>query len=142
MNKSRQCLSVMLAVSVSTLIGSGFAIAGDTEVSEPVSDTIENIVATGEAVRFVEKAITVSYADLDLNSEEGALVLYRRLQRASETVCDTQDARKTRCPTDLREARHCYHRSLDSAVESVDSQMLASIHQDTQSAGIFAARPK
>ncbi len=46
------------------------------------------LAGTPSYIGFVEGPnTTVSYADLNLESEEGVRVLYRRLQHASREVC-------------------------------------------------------
>lgn len=132
------CLSLMMAISVSALMG--FAYAEETDVSEPASDTMENIVATGDAVEFEGKSIAVPCADLNLNNEQGALTLYRRLQRASETVCDVRDSYQTRLLRDLIDSRECYHKTLTTAVESVGSDKLTSIHHEKEPSHMLAAK--
>ncbi len=82
------------------------------------------IVLSGPAVvladthsNFVEgPKSTVSYADLNLESEEGVRVLYRRLQRALSDVCSPN------------ETRTCYRRTLSNAVDKFDDEDLTRIH--------------
>lgn len=140
MKTLRGVLSLILAIPVSALIGSGFAYAEDTEVSEPAADTIEHIVAIGEASGFEGKSVTVPCADLNLKNEQGALALYRRLQRASETVCDVQDAYSTRLLRNRIDARECYHKALTAAVESVNSDKLTGIHHEKEPSEMLAAK--
>ncbi len=138
MKMLRHFLSLMLAITVSAVIG--FAYAEETDVSEPVSDTMENIVAEGVARGSEARSITVPCADLNLENEQGAMTLYRRLQRASETVCDVQDTYKTRLLRDRKEARDCYHTALTAAVESANSDKLTSIHHDKEPVEMLAAK--
>lgn len=145
MKRLRGFLSLILAISVSALIGSGFAYAEDTEVSEPASDTIEHIVAMGEASgfdrKYVTRSVTVPCADLNLKNEEGALTLYHRLQRASKAVCNVQDAAfSTNSLRDRINARKCYHKALTAAVESADSDKLTSIHHEKEFSEMLAAK--
>ena len=142
MKKLKLLITLVPAMAVSLLIGSSFALAQDIEISDPASEPIDDIVAMGEAVRSEEKSVKVAFADLNLKNEQGALALYQRLQRASETVCDVNDARKTKRLKTLRDAHHCYHRALSSAVESVGSEMLLSIHHDREPGEMFAATVK
>jgi UrcA family protein len=140
MKTLRGVLSLILAIPVSALIGSGFAYAEDTEVSEPASDTIEHIVAMGEASGFEGKSVTVPCADLNLKNEQGALTLYRRLQRASESVCDVRDFYYTRSLQVRRDARECYYKTLTAAVESANSDKLTSIHHEKELSEMLAAK--
>jgi len=65
---------------------------------------------------FEDPKVTVSYADLNLESEEGVRVLYRRLQRASSEVCSPN------------ETRTCYRRTLSNAVDKFDNEDFTRIH--------------
>ena len=96
----------------------------------------------GEAIKFDEVSVTVPFGDLNLNNEKGAAVLYRRLQIASESVCGVRIAREQRCLRSQRLADDCYHRALTTAVESVGSEMLASLHQGTEPTEMLAAKAK
>ena len=75
--------------------------------------------AAGETVVGVEK---VSYGDLNLSTEAGAQVLYRRLRRAADQACTIQGS--------LVKAgwRACYEKALNSAVASVNKPMVTALH--------------
>ncbi len=78
----------------------------------------------------------VSYADLNLESEEGVRVLYRRLKRASNNLCSATPpkiAGSISIPIVYvaiygRETRQCYHEALSNAVATVDNADLTRIH--------------
>ena len=83
---------------------------------------------------YIQANITVSYADLNLENEEGVRVLYQRLQRATNKVCST---RLLEIPGSLsvslqsgtkQEIRQCYRESLSNAVEKIDNVILTRIH--------------
>ena len=81
----------------------------------------ETSAATGEP-----RSINVSYADLDLAHPAGALALYARLKTAARQICAYDYT-----PIDLfqRVARKdCYDRTLDDAVQGVDSTPLKGLH--------------
>ncbi len=71
---------------------------------------------------------TVSYADLNLESEEGVRVLYRRLQLASREVCSPWSLKITRSVFVNYESSACYRRTLSNAVDKVDNEDLTRIH--------------
>lgn len=71
----------------------------------------------------------VSYADLDLSSQQDAKILYKRLQRASRHVCREFDGRDL---SRLRLRQACYAEALSSAVENVDHTVLTALHADKQ----------
>lgn len=130
------------AIAVAAVFGSGAAFADDSTAVEPASDIDQHIYAMGEAIKFDEVSVTVPFGDLNLNNEKGAAVLYRRLQIASESVCGVRIAREQRCLRSQRLADDCYHRALTTAVESVGSEMLASLHQGTEPTEMLAAKAK
>ncbi len=72
--------------------------------------------------------VRVSYADLDLSSEAGMTVLYRRLQNAAKKVCGPLNYRQAGSLTLLRLNRECYENALDKAVRKVNVAGLAEIH--------------
>lgn len=73
-------------------------------------------------------SITVSYADLNITTNEGVAVLYRRLQSASRQVCGSYSGR-----TSVQEAtmiRRCFDEALTNAVASTGSTKLAAMHTE------------
>jgi len=82
--------------------------------------------AAGETVVGVEK---VSYGDLNLATEAGAKVLYRRLRRAADQACTIQGS--------LVNAgwRACYVKALNSAVASVNKPMVTALHNRVSQIG-------
>lgn len=70
--------------------------------------------------------IVVSYDDLNIHTDEGAVTLYRRLNAASRAVCRTLDGREL--PRRARYAQ-CRENALDNAVAQIDSRALASLHE-------------
>ncbi len=78
---------------------------------------------------------SVSYADLNLESEEDVRVLYRRMQRASSDVClggslwrsHIMKARQLGL-IPQRPSRQCYREALSNAVDKLDNEDLTRIH--------------
>jgi len=78
---------------------------------------------------FVQRAqlpppqrLTVNYTDLDMNSADGAAVLYHRIRVAANQVCGVYDTR------DLTQAalrRSCTERAVAQAVASVNNPRLS-----------------
>ena len=71
---------------------------------------------------------SVSYADLNLESEEGVRVLYRRLQQASREVCSPKSLKITLSPFVNHQVSGCYRHTLSNAVDKVDNEGLTRIH--------------
>ncbi len=78
---------------------------------------------------------SVSYADLNLESEEGVRVLYRRLKRASKELCSAAPPRiagslpENYQPYNGQEDRQCYREALSNAVDKIDNEDLTRIHE-------------
>src|ERR1700745_994902 len=67
----------------------------------------------------------VSYADLNLNTEAGAEVLYRRLRRAAALVSPPHGSL---AGVEKAGWRACYDKALNSAVASVNKPMVTALH--------------
>ena len=99
------------------------------------------IVLSGPAVVLADKITyfevgkaRVSYADLNLESEEGVRVLYRRLQRASNKLCSATPPHVAGSLPyvyffgNKRETRQCYREALSNAVDKFDNEDLIRVH--------------
>ncbi len=74
------------------------------------------------------RSVQVSFADLNINSDEGAQALYRRLKNASEKACSISNSGATKPVAALRDAKMCYASALSNAVTKIDSDALSRIH--------------
>ena len=93
------------------------------------------IVLSGPAVvlagtrNYIDDAkATVSYADLNLENEEGVRVLYRRLQHASREVCGVTSLLIAGSIGYLQGTKQCYRETLSNAVDNIDNEDLTRIH--------------
>ena len=77
---------------------------------------------------FESPSATVNFADLNLETEAGAKVLYRRLQRASKEVCGVTTLKNAGTISRLQKAQNCYRETLSNAVEKIDNDNLTRIH--------------
>ena len=78
---------------------------------------------------YIEDAkATVSYADLNLENEEGVRVLYRRLQYASKEVCGVTRLLIAGSIMHLQGTQQCYRETLSNAVDKFDNEDLTRIH--------------
>ena len=68
----------------------------------------------------------VSYADLDLASNEGVVVLYQRLKHAAQSVCGNVDYGIG--PRLLQLWQACVKQKLDQAVAGVNNKELTALH--------------
>ena len=86
-------------------------------------------VVLANPISYIEVGkASVSYADLNLESEEGVRVLYRRLQHASREVCSPKSLKITLSPFVNYQASGCYRHTLSDAVDKVDNEDLTRIH--------------
>ena len=73
-------------------------------------------------------SVKVSYADLNLETKEGANAMYWRLKRASKQVCDVRGLKVEGSLRRIRESRQCYRETLSAAVEKIDNELVTLIH--------------
>ena len=86
------------------------------------------VVSAGAPNQLEDTAVTVSYGDLDIQSEAGARVLYSRLKRASEKACNVESLTEHGSVDSARDARLCYRTKMARAVDNIDSEPLKKIH--------------
>jgi UrcA family protein len=70
----------------------------------------------------------VRFADLDLNTREGALVLYRRIAAAARAVCG--ESERPGSPFPPTYWRNCVETATRSAVISVDRPQLTALYSE------------
>ena len=118
MRRARNVKTVLVTIAAFAvgMIGSAWA------------DNVEEIEVTGKAVNQV-KTVKVSFGDLNLDNAKGAEVLYRRLQQASEIVCDVSGAEKNRTVEFSAEARTCYDATLTRSVQQIDNSLVTEFHE-------------
>ena len=90
-----------------------------------------SLPALADAVDPRVPSVAVHYADLDLTTDAGVRVLYRRLQFASQRVCRSLESREL-----ARAIRYraCYDQALTEAVAKVDVEMLSALHKNASAA--------
>ncbi len=86
------------------------------------------VVLAGTPSNFEDAKATVSYADLNLENEEGVRLLYRRLQRASKEVCGVTSLLIAGSLRHLQGTQQCYRHTLSNVVDKFDNEDLARIH--------------
>ena len=79
-------------------------------------------------ISVVDVDAKVSHEDLNISSEAGAKVLYQRLQRASERVCDVRTFKELGSVARYVDAQACLSDTLSAAVRKIDSKPLSKIH--------------
>ncbi len=86
------------------------------------------VVLAGTPSDFKVAKVTVSYADLNLESEKGVQTLYKRLQRASKEVSGFRSLTTVGDVGRFRKMRQSYNEALSNAVESFNNERLSEIH--------------
>ncbi len=86
------------------------------------------VVLAGTPSYFEDTEITVSYADLNLNTEKDVQTLYRRLKRASKEVSGFKSLGRVGSVRIMLKARQSYRNTLSNAVEKIDIERLSRIH--------------
>jgi UrcA family protein len=92
------------------------------------------VVQAAGTISYIEVGkASVSYADLNLESEESVRVLYRRLKRASKELCSATPPRVAGSvpiffEINTQETRRCYREALSNAVDKIDNEDLTRIH--------------
>ncbi len=111
----------------------------ESKLFKKLAATFVVIVLGGPAVvlagtpSYIEDAkATVSYADLNLENEEGVRVLYQRLQHASKEVCGVASLKIPQSilakSSRRRATRQCYRESLSNAIDKFDNEDLTRTH--------------
>jgi UrcA family protein len=101
-------------------------------------DPMEETTITGQASRLnmpvvtrqgVEtRRVTVSYADLRLESQAGINALYHRIETAAATVCGEPAYKQGRLAGAHQDWRHCLDKAVDGAVGEVNNVALSRYH--------------
>jgi UrcA family protein len=73
-------------------------------------------------------SVKVTYADLNLEKQEGAKALYRRLQQASKQACDYRGLKVAGSIKRMVETQQCYHKALTEAVAQLDNELVSELH--------------
>ncbi len=86
------------------------------------------VQATGTISYFEVGKASVSYADLNLENEEGVRVLYQRLKRASKGACGGGSLRHGGSIIMKSSRLQCYRETLSNAVDKFENEDLTRIH--------------
>jgi len=70
----------------------------------------------------------VSFSELDLDKEEGAIILYQRLQIAARQVCSVRTLTLKGSMQEVAAKNICYRETLDVAVSQLDNQLVNKLH--------------
>ena len=77
---------------------------------------------------YEQVSVKVEYADLNIENQAGAEVLYQRLKTAAEEACGFDSHAKERARLQDREAKECFDDTLTEAVDDIQSVALTNIH--------------
>ena len=104
-----QSLFTATALAASLLAFGGVAMGGRVQAAEPAQSYTS----------------IVSYGDLNLDSEQGAKVLYARLRNAAENVCSSLEGREL---IQKRIWQGCFDKAVTSAVGQVNKARVTALH--------------
>lgn len=127
MNTIKNTLTITACI---LLLTAGQAALADTSNVGP-SLEVPGGSATGQAGApgvYPSDEITVSYADLNLQSEEDVRALYSLLQRASKQVCGGGAMTHSRSAIMKSSRLRCYRKTLTNAVNNIGNENLARLH--------------
>jgi len=85
---------------------------------------VAGIVTAAQGAEFPQ--VHVKYADLNLNSEAGAAVLYQRIRSAAAQVCGTFGVRDLSAQA---AAKACQARAIGEAVATVHAPALTQVYE-------------
>lgn len=102
-------LKITALLAASMLAAAAAANAADTQVRGNVG----------------EQALAINYSDLDLSSEAGNRILYKRIRAAAEKVCPVERITGSRLPV---HDRQCIEEAVAKAVNGIQSPKLAQMH--------------
>jgi UrcA family protein len=72
------------------------------------------------------RQVQVKYADLDVNTAAGAKVLYQRINRAADQVCEYPETRNLAV---LGKVKTCTDHAVAAAVGAVNSPVLTALYE-------------
>jgi UrcA family protein len=81
--------------------------------------------------RTMERSVTISYADLNLSSPDGARVLYKRIKQAARTACGPEPRGIVLefYPRAQWQHKSCIRKAVENAVASLDNPMVTAVHE-------------
>lgn len=103
---------------------------------------VGSMTGVAQAQTAATPATTVSYADLDLSTHDGARVLLKRINIAAKEACGPAPVMSPLTPAAPTRHDRCIAQAADKAVAEVNAPLVVALHTGvTQSAGeLFAAR--
>jgi UrcA family protein len=69
--------------------------------------------------------VVVSYDDLNIDSPQGARILFARIRNAATRVCGSLEARG---PEAFSQFRKCYQQAMDAAVAQIDEPAVTALY--------------
>ena len=73
-------------------------------------------------------SIKVSYDDLNLEKQEGAKALYRRLKQASRQACDYRGMKVAGSLKRMTQTKQCYRETLTEAIVELNNELVTELH--------------
>lgn len=120
--------------TLSIALGAALGLTGTLGQAEQMEETTVTGEAATLAMPVVRKQgreirrVTVSYADLRLESPAGINTLYGRIETAARTVCGTPSHQQGRLTSTHRDWQGCLEGAMDGAVANVNHRGLSQYH--------------
>ena len=104
-------LKTLTAAALATALIAGFAVGH----------------SAGAAESAPAPSRTISYADLDLSTQDGAATLYQRIDHAAKAICRGIYPTQNLDSTTLR--KDCIREAVEKAVQTVDAPRLTALYE-------------
>lgn len=103
---------------------------------------VGSMTGSAQAQTSARTAATVSYADLDLSTQDGARALLKRINIAAKEACGPEPVMSPLTPAAPTLHERCITQAADKAVAEVNAPLVVALHTgQPQPAGeLFAAR--
>lgn len=115
-----------------------------TKLTSPVLAAILALgclpTASADQSAAAKPAVTVTYADLDVGTTEGATALLRRVKLAAREACEPARVPGPMQPRATSQYRDCVAEAVDIAVARIDIPLVAELHRAQPTNAILASR--
>jgi UrcA family protein len=129
MNKSIN--SIALSIALGATLGAAPTLAQSQQRMEETTITGQTDARSMPVVRkqgVETRRVTVSYADLRLESQAGIHTLYSRIEAAADTVCGVPSYNHGRLMRIHQDWTHCLDDAVDGAISEVNHYGLSQYH--------------
>ena len=109
--RTNRASNTLVSLALSALAGTALLVTAGVANAAPTPDA----------------AVTVNYGDLNVQTHDGAVTLYRRIASAAKLVCPGADNRNMAALA-IRES--CQRAAIERAVHGLSNPQLAAVHSE------------